>query len=96
MWRILLKPIKTSIKSADASIKAVCALHNFLIAEENTDFSPARMANHYEEDDGIWRTQLAMLRQPNYIRPPKAHNSSLMAKNVRANFQAFFQECGAA
>uniref|UniRef100_A0A914UKM0 DDE Tnp4 domain-containing protein n=1 Tax=Plectus sambesii TaxID=2011161 RepID=A0A914UKM0_9BILA len=49
MWRILLKPIETSIKSADASIKAVCALHNFLIAEENTDFSPARMADRNEE-----------------------------------------------
>uniref|UniRef100_A0A914V4L2 DDE Tnp4 domain-containing protein n=1 Tax=Plectus sambesii TaxID=2011161 RepID=A0A914V4L2_9BILA len=91
MWRILLKPIETSIKSADASIRAVCALHNFLIAEENTDFSPARMADRDEDDNGVWRTQLATLRQPNHIRPPRAHNSSLIAKNVRANFQAFFQ-----
>lgn len=34
-WRILLKPIETSDATADVIVKAICALHNFVIDECN-------------------------------------------------------------
>uniref|UniRef100_A0A914V1S4 DDE Tnp4 domain-containing protein n=1 Tax=Plectus sambesii TaxID=2011161 RepID=A0A914V1S4_9BILA len=59
MWRVLTKPIKTSADSADAIIKAVCCLHNFLIAEElNPDLSPTAMADGEDSENGIRRLQL--------------------------------------
>lgn len=32
-WRVLLKPIETTVQKADVVVKAVCCLHNYLIAE---------------------------------------------------------------
>uniref|UniRef100_A0A914WL08 DDE Tnp4 domain-containing protein n=1 Tax=Plectus sambesii TaxID=2011161 RepID=A0A914WL08_9BILA len=95
MWRVLLNPFETSINNAEASIKAICALHNFLNAEENANFSLVTLADRGEEKNGVWRIQLAMLRQPENIRSTEAHNSTLSAKSVRANFIVLFQGGGA-
>lgn len=32
-WRLLLKPIETSVENSDNIVTAICCLHNFLIDE---------------------------------------------------------------
>jgi hypothetical protein len=63
-WRLLLKPIETSIENANWIVRAIVVLHNFLIDESKGRYRPANLAD-WETDDvrdvnnGQWRTMLA-------------------------------------
>lgn len=63
-WRVLLTTIATHPYTCDHIVKAVCALHNFVIDETPTgELHPSVLADNGDDDDGLWRSEVAALPQ---------------------------------
>ena len=52
-WRILLKPIKTSVKNVENYTLACLALHNYLRLTENAKYTPTGFADSEDSDGNI-------------------------------------------
>ncbi|KAH7699250.1 nuclease HARBI1-like protein [Aphelenchoides avenae] len=93
-WRVLLKPIETSVATADAITKAICALHNFVIDEDKIH-SPSAQADTglANEDNSRWRREIDPLSSAN-VRA-RGGRATLDARNMRQDQLAFFNGPGA-
>ncbi|KAI6171705.1 DDE Tnp4 domain-containing protein [Aphelenchoides besseyi] len=95
-WRVLQKPIETSVQTADQIIKALVVLHNFLIEEAVTSQSPARLADPDDNDTETWRSMVDVpLSTPSNMRTTRNNNPVHDAKVVRNHLIRFFNNEGA-
>lgn len=77
-WRLLLKPIETSIENANWIVRAIGVLHNFLIDESKGQYRPDKLADWETADirdaeNGEWRRLLAGTAQLQQIPGIPAH-----------------------
>lgn len=94
-WRILLKSIETSPMVADTIIQAICVLYNFEI-DESRQFRPEQLADHGDEDNGVWRNAAGgAVQQFVQMRPARANNPTNEAKRIRNRLKTYFCGVGA-
>jgi hypothetical protein len=94
-WRILLKSIETSPMVADTIIQAICVLYNFDI-DESRQFRPEQLADHGDEDNGVWRNAAGgAVQQFVQMRPARANNPTNEAKRIRNRLKTYFCGVGA-
>lgn len=99
-WRILERKIGESPENAEAMVKALTVLHNFLMtkqtADDNNGYCAAGYANSVsgagERRDGLWRQEL--VQPPLQLARTQARNFAQMARYVRDLFKQYF--CSAA
>lgn len=87
---ICLKPIITSVKTAEKIVKAVVVLHNFLLPESKSQFSNCE-GNTIEEQ---WQ-QMKMSSAFRRIGCASGHAHSRYAANIREEFKNYFLHEGA-
>lgn len=96
-WRILLRTIETSDKTADLIVKAIVVLHNFLLEYSHPARDPRRMADYGlgNEENGLWRDEIQPLPQATAaIRLRGANNYSNEARNIRKSLTKYFSDVG--
>lgn len=89
MWRVLLTTIATHPTTCDHIVKAICALHNFLIDETPSgEQHPSAMADSGDDDNGRWLLEVAplpqaLIRRRGNNRPSQA---SMDARDFLVNY----------
>lgn len=86
-WRILLRPIETSVLNAELIVQAVVCLHNFLVDELGDPF--AAFANANADTEPECPLPQAQMQRPN------AHRARREAEDVRAKLIEFVNGIGA-
>lgn len=85
-WRLLLKPIETSVENSDNIVTAICCLHNYLIDEGQAFTGGADLDD--SEDPTVSLPQAMM-------RAPQANHSRVAAEQARQKLVDFFNGAGA-
>lgn len=85
-WRLLLKPVETSVAKVDGILHAVLCLHNYLIDEMGEPFSAS-----FTLDDAAGECTLMQAQ----MRPPKANHGPRYADDVRKILVDWFNGEGA-
>ncbi|KAH7714211.1 nuclease HARBI1-like protein [Aphelenchoides avenae] len=94
-WRVLLTTIATRPETCDHIVKAVCALHNFVIDETPSgDAHPTAMADDGDDDNGRWRSEVPTLLQAN-IRRRGNNRPAQSAVDFRDSLIEYFVQEGA-
>lgn len=94
-WRILLKSIETSTEVANCIVQAICILHNFDI-DESQQFRPELIADHGDNEDGMWRNAAnGAVQEFVQQRPARANNPTNEAKRIRDLLKSYFCNVGA-
>jgi len=94
-FRVFRRPICANVETAVAATKAAVALHNFLMkgkSLQNSQYCPPDMID--QETGGIirkgsWRTE-SFNQALQQVSNTSSNNYSLLAKEVRENFKAYF------
>lgn len=85
-WRILLRPIDTSVATAELIVQAVVCLHNFLVDELGEPFSAAFAPAEETQECSLPQAQ---------IQRPNANRARREAEEVRAKIVDFVNGIGA-
>jgi len=94
-WRILHRPIETSVENAARIVKAVCVLHNYLCEESTGAFNPINMADDGDEPNGAWRAEVPNILPQVVFRRRGANRSRNEAVAIRNTLVDFFNGLGA-
>lgn len=97
-FRVLRSPINLDAAKTRKLTKACCALHNFLLSQNNTSYAPASFVDHRDPEgafvEGGWR-QSASLNNLIPLNNNRNTNAQFDAKKIREEFEVYFMTSGA-
>ena len=93
-FRVLLGTMELIPTNADAVVKAIVCLHNFLIDESSPQRHPSLMADRDDEDNGTWRQEIEPLRQATEAIRRRGNNHTKEAAQLRENLLTYCNEIG--
>ena len=95
-WRCMSKPLHMSQKHAESVILACCVLHNFMIKECVSKYTPPGYCDSVDTSgaivDGSWRLDNVHNEQP---ANTNQRNSTLRSIAIREQFISYFNNEGA-